>query len=258
VKVVQPSRLLAEAADVLSDVRNDVVVVGAAALEVALSDDASVVITPTRDVDVVVPVDRAEAVVAHLEAADMRRSEVEHERAFTWVRGDLKVQLVRDFHPFAKPPARALPSNPVFAMAASPVHQVSVSFSSDSNAPRLRCANAACLLALKQAAFGRTRPTDDRPVERDYHDAYLLISAVPHALAEELSRAEYEVRTRAIDAVGQLSEGGIATVAAGHQMVRLRVAPSQRVAEANVRRAANRMLRLLATRTGGDRGSGTP
>jgi hypothetical protein len=27
----------------------------------------------------------------------LRRSEVPHERAFTWVRGDLKVQLVRTF-----------------------------------------------------------------------------------------------------------------------------------------------------------------
>ena len=244
-KVLQPSRLLAEAADVLADVRNDVVVVGAAALEVALADDTSVVITPTRDIDVVVPVDRAAAVVSHLEAADMRRSELEHERAFTWVRGDLKVQLVRGFHPFAKPPARALPANPVFGMAASPVHQVTVAFSADPNEPRLYCANAACLLALKQAAFGRARPTDNLPVERDYHDAYLLVSTVPEALAEELGYAQYEVRTRAIDAVTQLSENSVATLAAARQMVRLRVESSQRIAEANVRRAANRMLRLL-------------
>jgi hypothetical protein len=38
VKVVTPTRLLAEAADVLGAVRNDVVVIGAAALEVALAD----------------------------------------------------------------------------------------------------------------------------------------------------------------------------------------------------------------------------
>ena len=42
-KVVDPSRLLAEAADVLAEVRDDVVVVGAAALEVALASDSSVV-----------------------------------------------------------------------------------------------------------------------------------------------------------------------------------------------------------------------
>ena len=38
VKVVTPTRLLAEAAEVLRAVRDDVVVIGAAALEVALAD----------------------------------------------------------------------------------------------------------------------------------------------------------------------------------------------------------------------------
>jgi hypothetical protein len=52
VKVVAPSRLLAEAAAVLAEVRDDVVVIGAAALEVALASESSVVITPTRDASV--------------------------------------------------------------------------------------------------------------------------------------------------------------------------------------------------------------
>ncbi len=108
-KVITPTSLLAEAADVLAPVRDEVVVIGAAALQAALAESATlaaatrdvdiVAITPTRDVDVVVPTDRAAAVVAHLEQADMRRSEVDHERSFTWARGDLKVQLVRTFHP---------------------------------------------------------------------------------------------------------------------------------------------------------------
>ena len=51
--------LLAEAAEILGPVRNDVVVIGAAPLEVALADAPSVAITPTRDVDLVVSVDRA-------------------------------------------------------------------------------------------------------------------------------------------------------------------------------------------------------
>jgi hypothetical protein len=101
VKVITPTRLLAEAADVLADIRDDLVVVGAAALEVALASDRRVevtatrdldvvVITPTRDIDAVVPVDRAAVVVSRLEGAGLRRSEVDNERAFTWVRGDLK------------------------------------------------------------------------------------------------------------------------------------------------------------------------
>lgn len=114
-KVVSPTRLLAEAADVLGPIRDYAVVIGATALEVALSDARSAVITPTRDVDVVVPADRAREVVDHLEASGLRRSDVAHERAFTWVRGELKVQLVRSFHPFPKPPATSLPSNPACA-----------------------------------------------------------------------------------------------------------------------------------------------
>ena len=176
-KVVTPTTLLAEAADVLAPFREAVVVVGAAALEVALADAQSVAITPTRDVDVVVPTDRAADIVAHLEAADLRRSPVPHERQFTWVRGDLKVQLVRSFHPFPKPPARGLPTNVAFGMASKAAHQLPVAFADDPAVLRLVCANAACLLALKQAAFGRTRPDNDTPVERDYHDAYLLVSA---------------------------------------------------------------------------------
>jgi hypothetical protein len=252
-KVVPPTRLLAEAAQVLEEIRDDVIVVGAAALEVALVPESPgptrdldlVVITPTRDVDAVVPVERAAAVVAHLEATDLRRSDVPHERAFTWVRGDLKIQLVRTFHPFPKPPASELPTNPVFGMAAQAAHQIEVAFVDDPDMPRLVCANSACLLALKQAAFGRTRPPDNLPVERDFHDAYLLVSSTPETLVEELARADYEVRTRAADAVFRLAAGGDATAAAGRQMVRLRTTASQREAEAAVRRAAVRMQRRL-------------
>jgi hypothetical protein len=245
VKVVAPTRLLADAADVLSPFRDSVVVVGAAALEVALADATSVAITPTRDVDVVVPVNRVADVVSHLEAANLRRSEVPHERAFTWVRGDLKVQLVRTFHPFARPPAKGLPVNPVFGMPAKEAHQVIVAFADDPATPRLRCANAACALALKQAAFGRTRPPDEALVERDFHDAYLLISAAADAVVADLGIAGTEVRKRANDAIAQLGAGNAATIAAAHQMVRLRGADSQRTAEAEVRRAAARIQQRL-------------
>lgn len=87
------------------------------------------------------------------------------------------------------------------------------------------------------------------PVERDYHDAHLLTSTVPETLVEEFGYAEYEVRTRATDAITQLADGGVATQAAARQMVRLRTERSQRLAEANVRRAANRVLRQLNSST---------
>lgn len=175
-RVIAPGRLLAEAADVLASVRDDVVVVGAAAIEVALADTLGEAITPTRDVDVVVPTERAAMVVAELERAGMRRSALPHAHAFIWVRDDLKVQLVRTFHPFPKPPARMLPANPVFGMAANPAHQTDVAFTGAPTELRLRCANAACLIALKHAAFGRTRQPDNIPVERDYHDVHLLLT----------------------------------------------------------------------------------
>lgn len=246
-KVVAPSPLLAEAAEVIGPIRDEVVVVGAAALEVALTEAEGAIITPTRDVDMVVPVDRAGDVVSHLEAADLRPSEVPHERGYTWVRGDLKVQLVRTFHPFPRGAARGLPANPVFGVAAAQVHQLLVAFADNPTDPRLRCANSGCLLALKQAAFGRTRPTDETPVDRDYHDAYLLVSAVPEDVATDLHVAEHEVRQRAADAIAQLAAGGDATIAAARQLVRLQTADSQRAGEAGVRRAAIQMQRRLDT-----------
>lgn len=256
-KVITPTRLLAEAADVLADVRDDLVVVGAAAIEVALASDTRVevtatrdldvvVITPTRDIDAVVPIDRAALVVSKLESAGLRRSEVDHECAFTWVRGDLKVQLVRTFHPFPKPPARGLPANPVFGMAMNPMHQITIAFADAPDQPRLHCANTACLVALKQAAFGRTRASDNSPVERDYHDAYLLLSGGIDELCANFERADHEVRVRVIDAATQLMTGEVATIATARQMVRLGDAESQRAAEAIVRRSARRAHGLLS------------
>lgn len=247
-KVVPRSRLLSDAAEILEPFQDEVVVVGATALEVALASAGSVVVTPTRDVDVVVATEHVATVVSRLEEADMDPSDLEHERGFTWIRGDLKVQLVRTYHPFPKSHARRLPANPVFGMASEPFHQVEVAFDDEPAVPRFRCANAACVLALKQAAFGRVREPDGRPVERDFHDAYLLLSATPDAVADDLATAGYEVRRRALDAISQLAAGDEATAAAGRQMVRLSVAESQRLAEAAVRRAAVRMLRELDRR----------
>jgi hypothetical protein len=244
-KILAPTPLLAEAADVLTPVLEYVVVVGAAALEIALADTTSIAITPTRDVDLVVAVEHAAQVVAHLEAADLQRSNVPHERGFTWVRGDLKVQLVRTFHPFPKPPARALPQNSAFTAAARPTHQLTVAFPEHPATPRLRCVNAACLLALKQAAFGRTRPPEKTPVERDFHDAYLLISAAQEAVLADLQTADYEVRHGVSAAVSQLAAGHNATAAAARQMVLLHTADSLREAEAAVRRAALRLRQRL-------------
>jgi hypothetical protein len=247
VKLITPTPLVAEAADVLAGFRDLVVVVGATAIEVVLSD-ADVAITPTRDVDVVVPVEEAEAIVSALEADGLRRSDVPHERPFTWVRGDLKVQLVRTFHPFPPKVAKALPQNPVFGMASEPASQVEVAFVSEPARRRLRCANALCLLALKEAAFGRTRAGSDQTVQRDFHDAFLLIDAVMDDVVGEWQAAGREIRKRALRAITTLGEGGDATAAAARELVQLGHAVSQRQAETRVRRVAGAALRALEAR----------
>jgi hypothetical protein len=183
--------------------------------------------------------------VSALEAEGLRRSEVPHERAFTWVRRDLKVQLVRTFHPFPSDVARALPQNPVFGMASEQAHQVEVAFASEPLRSRLWCANAACLLALKEAAFGRTRAGSDRVVQRDFHDAFLLIDAVRDDLIREWRIAGHEIREHGRRAITALSDGGDATAAAAREMVRLGEAESQRQAETRVQRVARSTLRAL-------------
>ncbi len=99
-KLIDPDPLLRAAADALAPVRDDVVVIGASAIRVALHG-REVPVSPTSDVDVGTTVEAAERVVAALEDAGLTRSPEAHERSFTWVRGDdLKVQLIRLFHPF--------------------------------------------------------------------------------------------------------------------------------------------------------------
>lgn len=101
VRVVTATPLLLEAAEVLAGIRDDVVVIGAVAVQLALAD-RQVVLTPTRDVDAGVATDAAERVIAHLGDRGLRPSDLAHERSFTWVKDELKVQLLRPLHPFPK------------------------------------------------------------------------------------------------------------------------------------------------------------
>lgn len=72
-KVVAPTPLLSDAAAVLDPIRDEVVVIGALAVQIAL-DGHDVALTPTRDVDAGVETAAVERVVAHLEASDLQRS----------------------------------------------------------------------------------------------------------------------------------------------------------------------------------------
>lgn len=243
-KTIEPTVLVRDAAAVLDPFRESVVVVGAVAVEIALSG-RNAAITPTRDIDVVVPTKDARPVVETLEAAGFTASDVPHEAGFTWDRGNLKVQLVRTFHPFPDEIARRLPQNTAFGIAGDPAHCDEIAFSDEPQRVRLRCANPLCLLALKQAAFGRARHGRDDPVERDFHDAYLLANHCRGELVADWSSADYNVRQRVKDALGQLTEGG-ALPAAARQMVAIGDAEDHAAAEITVQRAASRALRALA------------
>lgn len=74
-----------EAAGILDPIRDEVVVIGALAVQIAL-DGHDVALTPTRDIDAGVSTDAVARVVAHLEANGLRKSDNPHERSFTWSR----------------------------------------------------------------------------------------------------------------------------------------------------------------------------
>jgi hypothetical protein len=108
VKIVEPTALMREAAAALAPVVNDVVVIGAVAIGVALGRDGTnarkhgatwdvdlvVPIAPTRDIDLAVERDTAPRIVRALKDAGLEPSTDDGERGFTWVSGDLRVQLM--------------------------------------------------------------------------------------------------------------------------------------------------------------------
>jgi hypothetical protein len=146
----------------------------------------------------------------------MQPSDEPYERGFTWVRGDLKVQLVRPFHPFPSRTAAQLPENPQLSLLTRDAHRMTVAFAEEPTVPRLQAATAAALVALKQVAFGRHRP-DGVPVERDYHDVYAVISVRPDDLESTYRAAEYQVRSLVDRALDILANGGEETQAAARQ-----------------------------------------
>lgn len=233
-KVVEPSDLLCEAADVLGAVKDDVVVVGAAAIEVALHG-ATAAITPTRDVDAVVGTESVDVVVGQLEAAELQPSTLDYEKGFTWVRGDLKVQLIRGFHPFPKGASVGLPVNPVADAARRSAHREAVAFAPRPDEPRLWVASPACLVALKRSAFGRMKPPGNDVVRRDFHDVYLLVRNVPDQVLASFGLADGAVRQGVRSAVAMLcDEGGDPLRLAAEEMVDLDEARNQRDAEAEI------------------------
>lgn len=233
-KVVEPSELLREAAEALAAVKEDVVLVGAAAIEVALHGVQGT-ITPTRDVDLVVDAPDVEKVVKQLEAARLAPSKLDFERGFTWVRDDLKVQLMRGFHPFPQGRSTGLPVNPVADAARQVAHREEVAFAAGPEVAQLWVATAACLIALKRNAFGRLRPPENQVVRRDFHDVYLLVDQVPDQVLASYGIADGGVRQGVREATSLLCEAQSDPLRlAAAEMVDLGEARNQRDAEAEI------------------------
>jgi len=203
------------------------------------------IVTPTRDVDLAVETAQAEAVIVALEGAGLAQSAEPHEQGFTWVRGDLKIQLMRPFHPF--PPARVapLPTNDVSKELREDVHRDVIAFADDPTTLRLQSASAAALVALKEAAFGRTRP-DNQPVERDYHDVYLVIRERSDDVERSYRPASFHIRSRVDRALTILAEDGEATQAAARQEMLITGRGNPREIAENIRRTAIFLQRRLA------------
>lgn len=238
-RVIAPSQLMREAATVLEPIRDDVVVIGAVAVQVAL-DGQDLALTPTRDVDAGVATEAAQRVVEHLQACGLDRSELAHERSFTWVKDDLKVQLLRPFHPFPKGAARGLPVNDLVGELAE--YRVLVAFTDDPERGRFWAASPAALVALKAQAFGRTRH-DGEAVDRDFSDAMLLLDRLGPEIAREIP-APSPMRGRVKQAAERLLKDD-ACAAAARELLRTHHETSRQAAEAAVGRAAQRMLRRL-------------
>jgi hypothetical protein len=242
VKVVTPTRLLSDAAAILEPIRGEVVVIGALAVQIAL-DGRDVALTPTRDIDAGVATEAVDRVVAHLEENGLRHSELPHERSFTWVKGDIKVQLLRPFHPFPKGAASGLPTNNMVSELGD--HRWLVGFDDDPDRGRFWAATPAALVGLKEGAFGRTRPSGE-PVDRDFSDVALLLDKLGNEIADEV-RFGSQMRGRVVRAAQRLAADDVAITAAARELVRSGQEETQLAAETEVCRIALNVLRRVAS-----------
>jgi hypothetical protein len=230
-----------EAADVLHGVSGEVVVIGAVALEAALSgSDARS--AATTDLDGAVTIGSAAAVISHLEQAGLKPSDEPHERGFTWVRDGLKIQLIRPAARAIRPPVSGLVSNTQFSVAEN--YRENIAFTEKPDEPRLVVARPAAVLALKCHAFGRTKP-DGGVVERDYHDAFLLIAHVGEEIAAEYNATDDgQLRSLIRKAVQDL-QSPAARQAVRNQLLQLEPDVSPREADLRLTRAIRSFERRL-------------
>jgi hypothetical protein len=246
VRVILPSELARNAAETLHPVREDVIVIGALAVQIALAGH-EVTLTPTRDIDAGTTAESAAGIVAHLESVGFRRSNLPHEKSFTWVADDVKVQLIRPFHPFPKPPADGLPVNTLLPELER--HRWLVAFEEEPEKGLFWAARPAALVALKEAAFGRTRPSGD-PVDRDFSDVALLFDNKGAQIAEEVAE-DAQMRKRVLRAAERLRDEPTATEGAIRELVASGQVGTPREGEATVARAVREIAGELERDTPG-------
>jgi hypothetical protein len=230
-----------DAAAILEPVKDQLVVVGALAVQIAL-DGHEAALTPTRDIDAGLDASDADSVVAHLEGQGLRRSAVPHEREFTWVKDEIKVQLMAPFNPIAKshPPGKGLPDNNIVGELQQ--HRWLVAFEQDPSLGRFYAARPVALVGLKEEAFGRTRPNGEK-VDRDYSDVALLFDRLHDDVVAEAEQ-DGQMRIRARRAASRLTEGE-PLEGAVRELVASGEQESVPVAEAMVKRAAGDLLAAL-------------
>jgi hypothetical protein len=230
-----------DAATILAPVKDRVVVVGALAVQIAL-DGTEAALTPTGDIDAGIDAEDADEVVAHLEGRGLRRSELPHERDFTWVRDEIKVQLMAPFNPIAKrrPPAKGLPDNNLIGEVKR--HRWLVAFEESPNLGHFYAAKPVALVGLKEKAFGRTRPNGEK-VDRDYSDVVLLFDRLQDEIVKE-AEGHGQMRARAVRAAERLAEDE-PREAAARELVASGEQESVPLAEAMVVRASRDILSAL-------------
>lgn len=239
-RVIAPSRLARDAAEVLAPVRDQVVVIGALAVEIALAGH-EVLLTPSGDIDAGTAAADAAEVVAHLEAAGLRASEEPHERGFTWTKDGVKVQLIRPFHPFPPPPAETLPANNLVGELRT--RRWLVAFDDSPEQGRFWAARPGILVALKESAFGRTRPSGE-PVNRDFSDVALLFEFEADRIVGEAA-GDSHMRDCAIRAARRLIDDPGACEAAARELVASGQEENAQKATAAVLRAAREVVAQL-------------
>jgi hypothetical protein len=179
-----------------------------------------------------------------LEEQGLRRSEIPHEKAFTWVKDDVKVQLIRPFHPFPKGAAKGLPQNNLVRELEN--HRWLVAFEAEATRGRFWAARPAALVALKGEAFGRTRP-DGTPVDRDFSDVALLLDRMGEQIVDEVALTA-QMRDRVLRAAETLNADDAAATAAVRELVATGQEESNRAARAMITRATRNLIRDIGGR----------